>query len=673
MSRKLTQEEVEILFTENSIKVLGAYVNSQTPLKCECMKCGNIIYSRLDKVKLRGHQCGFCSGKLGGDKRALAKLKELGHIPLEPYPGAVKPWKMNCGGCGKTISPIYASIQRGDWGCKYCGHARAGEQRRSLGAKKAVELMKANFCEPLEPYPGSHAPWKSRCMKCDSLIRPRLSGIQAGQGGCPKCGINSRAASRMLSERDATARLKRLKLKPLEPYPGTAKPWKCECLRCGSIVKPRLNYLARSVFGCAVCAGKIVDEKVANSIMKQAKLIPQVKFPGSDKPWLSICKKCNREVSPRYSSLKAGQGGCKWCAKVGAKVDPAFAVQALLEVDIQPLEPFKTSHSKWKARCLRCEREVNPSYHSIKQGKGGCRYCAPNFVNLERIDEVMKKAGFVPQEKYPGSKASWRVKHIKCGREFNVVYANIRKSSSCRYCAGVAVIPSEAVTVMKNLGMNPLTPYPGGTKRWKCRCVVCRRIIYPTYSSSAGRGSGCIYCTGHKVDAKDAKNLMIQNGLTPLEPFLNSTKKWKCRCDTCKRIVTPMYTSVQGGQGGCKYCAEWGIDYSATGFLYLMSHKELSSHKLGIGNSSRSRGRNRILQHEKHGWKLYKRLDFEITEDAFQLEQKVLSWLRESKGLGVHLSEAEMPQGGYSETIDASEIDLPSIWAKVKELSKVER
>jgi hypothetical protein len=30
-----------------------------------------------------------------------------------------------------------------------------------------------------------------------------------------------------------------------------------------------------------------------------------------------------------------------------------------------------------------------------------------------------------------------------------------------------------------------------------------------------------------------------------------------------------------------------------------------------------------------------------------------------------------MPKGGHTETVDASEIDLVTIWAKVKELSKV--
>jgi hypothetical protein len=32
-----------------------------------------------------------------------------------------------------------------------------------------------------------------------------------------------------------------------------------------------------------------------------------------------------------------------------------------------------------------------------------------------------------------------------------------------------------------------------------------------------------------------------------------------------------------------------------------------------------------------------------------------------------------MPQVGHSETLDASEIDLASIWAKVEEFSKIKK
>jgi recombinational DNA repair protein (RecF pathway) len=655
------------------LKVIGVYQNSFTPLESKCLTCNKKVFPRPDKVKSSGYRCGHCSGRANPAKKAEEVVRKMGHTPLEPYKSALAPWKMKCGGCGKTITPKYNSIQQGNWGCGFCGHARSASKKKELHSKEAFRMMRDAFCEPLVPYPGNNVPWKSRCMKCDSLIQPRLGGIQSGQGGCEKCGIAKRAKTSMLSEKEAISRLKKLKLKPLESYPGTAKPWKCECLRCGSVVRPRLNYLERSVYGCAVCAGKIVDVKSAISLMRKAKLIPQIKFPGSDKPWLCICQKCKREVAPRYSSIKAGQGGCKWCKGPSASVDPTVAVQTLLALDIQPLEPFKTSHAKWKSRCLRCENQINPSYHDIKQGSGGCKYCAPNFVNLSRINEVMKKAGLEPQEEYPGSKASWKVKHTECGRIFKVEYANVRKSSSCRYCAGKAVVPKEAIASMKMSGLQPLLPYPGSKKPWKCRCNVCKRIVYSSYEVIVNRNGGCVYCTGHKVDSKDAKNLMLLNGLKPLEPFPGSKKKWKCRCETCKRIVSPMYASIKSRQGGCRFCADWGIDYGASGYIYLMTHQELSAHKIGIGNSVRSRGRSRIAQHEKRGWKLFKQMDFEVTDDAYFLEQDVLNWLREDKGLSVHLSEFEMPQGGYSETVDATEIELVTIWAKIKDLSKVTR
>ena len=671
MTRKTTQAEVAKILQSNSILVLESYVNSQTPLKCQCLICGNIIFPRLDKIKSFGHQCGYCSGRINPGKKAEEFVKKLGHTPLEPYKNALTPWKMTCGFCGKTISPKYNSLQQGQFGCKPCGNIRSGTKRREVGSEKAIQILRKAGCEPLEPYPGSNVPWRSRCMKCDSLIQPRLGAIQSGQGGCRKCGIKTGAKLRMHTEEQARIIAKKKNLEPLEPYSGNNKRWKCQCLKCGKISNPYFSAIRIGKYGCLWCAKKIVDPVEARKKMVSAGVTPLVSYPGSDKGWLSKCKKCGREVMPTYGSIRSGQGGCKWCKLVAAKVDPTIAVQTLLAQEIQPLEPFKSSHSKWKSRCLRCGNEVSPTYHDISQGSGGCKYCAPNFVNEKRINLVMKRADFEPQENYPGSKAPWRVKHIKCGRVFEVEYANIRKAGSCRYCAGVAVIPNEAVAFMRNLGLKPLIPYPGGKKKWKCRCLVCKRTIYPTYSSILSQKSGCNYCSGSRVDARDAKKLMIENGLKPLEPFPGAVKKWKCRCEACKRIVTPMYTSIQRGQGGCRYCANWGIDYGAKGYLYLMTNRELFSHKLGIGNSSENPNLGRIKQHEKRGWKLYKKMDFEVTDNAYNLEQKVLKWLREEKQLRIYLSEFEMPQGGYSETVDAEEIDLPTIWAKVEEFSKV--
>ena len=673
MAKKTTQVEVVALFAKYGLKVTAVYDNSFTPLESKCLTCKNTVFPRLDKVKSRGYRCAHCSGRANPAKKAEEVVKKMGHTPLAPYPGAREPWKMKCGGCGQTITPKYNSIQQGRWGCGYCGHLRAGAQKRELGSKRAIKMMRDAFCEPLAPYPGNNAPWKSRCMKCDSLIQPRLAGIQSGQGGCRKCGIISGAKTRMHTEEQATKIALKKKLVPVEPYKGNTKRWKCKCTRCGKISSPFFSAIRDGKYGCLWCAKKIVDPAEARKKMENAGLHPLIAYPGSDIGWLCKCKKCNREVTPAYGSIRAGQGGCKWCKAANPRIDSSIAVQALLEKDIQPLEPFKTSHSKWKSRCLRCEREIYPSYHDIKQGSGGCKYCAPNFVNEKRINDVMKKANFEPQEKYPGSKVPWKVRHNKCGRVFKVVYANVRKTGSCRYCAGAAVIPKEAVEIMKQMGMKPVVPYPGAKKPWKCKCNVCKRIIYPSFSSVSNRESGCVYCTGHKVDGKDAKKIMLLNNLKPLEAFPGAVKKWKCKCLLCNRIITPRYTSIQGGQGGCRFCAKWGIDYAGKGFIYLMTNKQLSAHKIGISGNVQTKQGDRVKKHQESGWELYKKLDFETADDAFIIEQSTLVWLRKEKKLQAFLSEFEMPQGGYTETIDASEIDLPTIWAKVEELSKVKR
>lgn len=41
--------------------------------------------------------------------------------------------------------------------------------------------------EPLEPYPGSLAKWRCRCLKCNKIVSACYSTIQRGSGGCRWC------------------------------------------------------------------------------------------------------------------------------------------------------------------------------------------------------------------------------------------------------------------------------------------------------------------------------------------------------------------------------------------------------------------------------------------------------------------------------------------------------
>jgi len=327
-------------------------------------------------------------------------------------------------------------------------------------------------------------------------------------------------------------------------------------------------------------------------------------------PWECRCLRCGKTVSPKFGDINQGDGGCKYCG--GNFVEPEAAVALMLAANIKPVVPYTNAGTKWESECLVCSRSINPTYNSVQQRQSGCKYCAKRFIDSEDAIEIMLKAK-----------------------------------------------------------LQPLVPYPGSQAPWKCKCLRCSREVQPALTSIQSGGKGCVYCGGKKVDPDEAFRLMLSSGLTPLETYQRADKPWRCTCNKCKKLVTPTYTSIRIGQGGCRFCTNKGLDYNEPGYLYLMTNESFGAHKVGVANDKTRV--NRVKEHQKSGWLLYKTLSFNSGDEAFEVEQQTLLWLRTQLKLGIFLSQDLMPQGGYSETVDASEIDLPTIWAKVEELSKVKR
>jgi hypothetical protein len=100
-----------------------------------------------------------------------------------------------------------------------------------------------------------------------------------------------------------------------------------------------------------------------------------------------------------------------------------------------------------------------------------------------------------------------------------------------------------------------------------------------------------------------------------------------------------------------------------------MTNPDLNAHKIGIGGYESNT--NRIEQHQKHGWKLYSSMDLDTAEEAYEIEQKVLDWIRIDLGLGQYLLAEQMPQGGHTETFGEDGIELEKAWYKVLEISKI--
>jgi hypothetical protein len=412
-----------------------------------------------------------------------------------------------------------------------------------------------------------------------------------------------------------------------------------------------------------------VSEKLARQIMKQAGLTPLTPYLGAGKPWKSKCTRCKQITSPTYSSIASGTG-CGVCA--GKIVTEELAVKTMKKANLKPLVPYPGGKTKWKCKCLKCGEIVYPKYGDINQGDGGCKYCGGNFVSAEDAEKVMLTANIKPLVPYKNAGTRWESECLVCHKKIFPRYNTVKShGGGCRYCARKYLDSEDAIQVMRQAKLEPLVPYPGSQKPWRCKCLRCGYEVNPAYTTIQAGQKGCVYCGGKKVDPQKASKFMVSKGLKPLEKYKRADGPWKCRCMKCLKIVTPTYSAVSQGQGGCKYCTNKGLDYNSPAFLYLMTHQEFRAHKIGVGNHKTRN--NRIREHTKTGWILINSRDFATGEDAFNVEQETLIWLRETKSLGIYLSKTEMPQGGETETVDASEIDLPTIWAKVEELSKVKR
>jgi recombinational DNA repair protein (RecF pathway) len=666
VSKKLTFEQAAKIMRAAKLEPIGEYPGRLLPWKCKCLQCGKIVTPSLGAVKTNGggcRECGFknaAKSRLGNEKEAIAIMKKAGALPLEPFAGNRKPWLCKCLTCKKEITPTLGNVKNnGTNPCVYCS-------KKKVHPDDAVQLMKKAGLEPLVPYPGSNKKWKCRHTKCGEIVYPMHSWIVSGSGGCLKCGYIKTKEKQMNSDQDARAFFLSRGLDPIAAYPGAGKPWKSKCKKCKQVVSPTYNSI-KSGSGCGVCGGKIVVPEIAAANMMNALLEPLAPYPGGKTKWKSKCMKCGKIVYPNYGDILRGDGGCKYCG--GHFIEPEDAVATMKFNNLEPLEPYTNTGTPWKCRCLKCGKTVTPRHNSIQRGSGGCKYCAKRFVDAEEAILLMRKAKLEPLEPFPGSNKPWKCKCLRCTRDVQPAYTAIQRGQKgCVYCGGKKVDPEEAFTFMVSKGLTPLEPYKRADGKWKCRCIKCLKLVTPKYSTLKQGAFGCIYCSGKKVDPQDAIALFLENSLRPLVPYKSTETKWKSECMKCGRIVYPSHHMVSQRSGGCKYCATQGLDFTLPAFIYLITNEELGAHKIGI--SGMYSKEDRLNDHARNGWKLYKRKTLQSADHVYEIEQETLRWLRVDRSLPPYLSKDQVPQAGWTETVDASEIDLPTIWAKVEEISR---
>ena len=421
---------------------------------------------------------------------------------------------------------------------------------------------------------------------------------------------------------------------------------------------------------------KKLDPELAAKVMLNAGLKPLTPYKNSTSPWKSKCLVCGNIVKPPYKQIARGIGGCNTCRYVKSGKSNSNseddAVALMLKNNLKPLEPYQNKDKPWKSLCLICNKTVSPLFGNIKRGQAGCKWCTRKFLDPEEAVEVMRKQGYEPLTKYVNDRTPWKCRCMKCGKICYPTYqptSRAKNITGCQYCNIHYVDKKDAIKVMLKAKLMPLEPYKNARIPWKSRCLNCSKLVSPSYSAVCN-GKGCSFCAGNKVDAKDAVKIMIKAGYKPTTPYKSSKSKWICIHIKCGREVNAPFERINAGHGACRYCATSGFQHGKKAVVYLITHSVLLAHKIGIGNPSDLKANDRIEIHKKYGWEIFKTWEFEDGKNAQKIEKEALRVIRKELHLPIFLSMSEMPQGGQTETVDAEEISLRELEKIIKKAIK---
>lgn len=438
---------------------------------------------------------------------------------------------------------------------------------------------------------------------------------------------------------------------------------------------------------------KKLDPKVAEKVMLKAGLKPLEPFKNTTTKWKCLHISCGQVVFPLYTSVKRGQGGCYDCGRrqseKNRRTPEKKAIAIMLKAGMKPLEPYTNAVTGWKCQCLKCGYVGYPQLNMVNYGQGGCYKCGHVKTGLAfRISEKEAKERLKKQKLQYVGKFNWtdkriyfKVKCLECKEISETNWDTLTKkgrNTGCEFCSRSKakfqqVTEEKHKQLLSEHNLEALGKYTGNNDLIFVKCLLCKKrkqIRRSFLLQRVKKMQGCMTCSGARVaDPKKISRIMKKAKLQPLVPYSGVHKRWKCKCLKCGEIVYPEFNSVQSGQGGCIYCAEIGFNYKKPAILYIISHHQMNSIKIGITNGSSKP--DRLKQFQYYGWEVYKKYDFQKGMQAFKIEQKMLNWIRKDLNLTQHLTIEQMPKtGGQSETVSADSITLLDIQKKVEKLIK---
>ncbi|WP_177226911.1 hypothetical protein [Saccharopolyspora shandongensis] len=291
----------------------------------------------------------------------------------------------------------------------------------------------------------------------------------------------------------------------------------------------------------------------------------------------------------------------------------------------------------------------------------------------------MLAAGQVPTAPDPGLTAvAWLSRCLIAGHP-GAHTVKGKRIGNCGRCAHEATsrrssVPNRLADARARARLTePLADYRARGD-WPRRCLGCGRLVSKRLRFSGNRpfSGGCDYCLAAigairrrelPVDVALARALL--RGQQPLEPWSGSTMgAWRMRCLMCGHAAPKTLSHLHQGVGICARCSRYGFDSASRAEVYVVTRTVDHAGKYGIGGLDN--GIDRVGQHERAGWQLYERLEFDYGAQARLVEDLVEAELRVGWGVPAFLGPQQVPQGGWTETFDLRRCSAQAVWRLVE-------
>jgi hypothetical protein len=320
------------------------------------------------------------------EQAVLDRLRGVGLCPFLTRDVMPNGWSETCSADDITADEVWAMVDEESRRAPGSYPPRAGDRPRAtflFDAEAAADEMRARGYEPLVPYPGrTNATWPSRCTTCAYEGRPTFNAVRNGGQRCRICRARETQAKRAAATAPRAGEVMRAAgFEPLEPYPGSGKPWRCRCTVCTRESTPTYSNVNSGRSRCRFCGSKSSNAEFAAGEMRAAGFEPLEPYPGrATDRWRCRCS-CGNEVTTRLSFARSGTRGCKKCPRAGGRTEPAAAAAEVRAAGFEPLEPYpgKTT-DRWRCHCS-CGAEATITLTSVRRrGRTKCHKCLRNNV-----------------------------------------------------------------------------------------------------------------------------------------------------------------------------------------------------------------------------------------------------------------------------------------------------